>query len=212
LPEDDDAPPPAPEEPEGGKEEEPPRQLGGIPDPDWLAELTRLCQSGEYERLMRYAYYRMRGIRERVVDTDARDLLHEAIARTRIGDPIAPTRKGIRLWNPKEQTLFNHLLGCMRSIGNELAKKGGRFTASAEWAISPDDIHGQVEAKANLQRLRARLRGDILALEVLESILDGETPKETQARLRIPSWDYEKGRKRVIRKGRQLFGPKGNTP
>jgi DNA-directed RNA polymerase specialized sigma24 family protein len=200
----DEAPSPVPAKPEGEKGEKPPKKLDRIYGPGTLVDaLTLLCESGEYEKLMRYAYYRMSGIRGRVFDTDARDLLHEAITRT---------WKGIRLWNPKKQTLFNHLVGCMRSIGNELSKKGGRFTTSSEWVVSPEDIHRQFEAKANLQRLRTRLRADTLGLAVLESMLNGETPMEAQASLKIALWDYDAARKRVIRLARRLFRPEGNTP
>jgi hypothetical protein len=169
------------------------------PSPEVVsAALEALTASGEYERLLRFAHYRMLGVRVWVSDTDAKDLANEAIIRT---------LEGKRIWDPEKQPLFIHLLGCVSSIANGRFKQAAKFTELSDSHVSKERIQPQLEAKANIERLRSRLRGDTVALRVLQTLLDGDPPMEAQETLRIPQKVYTAARKRIYRQAVRLFGP-----
>jgi len=154
----------------------------------------------ERQRLKRFGYWRMARVTGRVRHADGDDLLQEAIART---------LEGKRLWNPKH-TFFYHLASCMSSIANELAKQGGRLTELIDPDFHPsndENIQMELEVKAHIDRLRKRLQGDTVALEVLQTLLDGEPPREARNALKLQPNIYEAARKRISRAANQLFGP-----
>ena len=175
------------------------------PSTDAVTAAFNALSADERQRLKRFAYYRMMGVTGLVHHAGGDDLLQEAITRT---------LEGKRLWNPKN-TFFQHLVGCMSSIANELAKEGGRFTELLDRHPSTEeDIHTRLEAKArrlqiraHMKRLRSRLQGDTLALEVLETLLDEKLPREVLLALKMQPDVYAAARKRIDRAARRLFGP-----
>jgi hypothetical protein len=162
------------------------------------AALDALTASGEYKRLLRYAHYRLLGVKVWVSDTDATDLANEAIIRT---------LEGKRIWDSTKHPLFIHLLGCVNSMANGRFKQAAKFTELSDVHASKERIEPQLEAKANIERLRTRLRGDVVGLKVLETLLDGDSPMEAQKVLKIPQFVYAAARKRIYRQAKRLFGP-----
>jgi hypothetical protein len=162
------------------------------------AALHALVPSGEYERLVRFAHWRLLGIKVWVSDTEAQDLANEAIIRT---------LEGKRIWNPEKHSLFIHLVRCVSSIANERFKQTGKFAELSDVHASKERIQPQLEAKLNMQRLRTRLRGDKIALSVLETMLDDDPPMEARKALKIPPNVYAAARKRIYRQAKRLFGP-----
>jgi len=169
-----------------------------------LAALNALT-ADERQRLKRFAYYRMLAVTALVHHAGGDDLQQEAITRT---------LEGKRIWNPKN-TFFQHLVSTMSSNANELAKECGRITELQDRHPSTEEnIQTRLEAKAlrlqiraHMNRLRSRLQGDTLALEVLETLLDGKPPREALTALRMQPDVYAAARKRIDRAARRLFGP-----
>ena len=70
---------------------------------------------------------------------------------------------------------------------------------------SPESVHAQLLRKMALQRVRRRLKGDVLAIAVFESLLNDEKPSEAIKTLNIPKKVYESARRRVLRKGQKAL-------
>ena len=163
---------------------------------DLIAAIDSLSED-EIDYLLNYAHYRMLRARAMVLHSDAEDLLNEAILRT---------RGGTRKWNPTK-TFRAHLVGCMNSIANEWSKRGSKYTTLSDSHVSKYTTEAGVEARLNLDRLQRSLRGDSVALSVLETVQDGLSPKEACQLLNIDEHIYWAARKRLKRQYDRLFGP-----
>lgn len=161
-----------------------------------VQEAVAALSADEKSRLRRYAQWRMRPIQGAVHHSDADDLVNEAVQRT---------LEGIRKWNPAEKTTFQHLLGAISSIADEWYKEMKRYTEFSDVQASPESVHAQLLRKMALQRVRRRLKGDVLAIAVFESLLNDEKPSEAIKTLNIPKKVYESARRRVLRKGQKAL-------
>ena len=151
----------------------------------------------QMEGLLFYAHFRLLRAGGNVRDSDARDLLHEAMLRT---------LDGRRVWNP-QIPFKHHLMGCMSSIAHEFSKKANKLTELSDTHGSKNDVEAAVDAKINTDRLRIHLKGDVVALNVLDTLLDGVSPKEALEALHINTHVYLAARKRISRLCARLFSP-----
>jgi hypothetical protein len=142
--------------------------------------------------LIRYAKCKMWGIKATVTTSDAEDLLHEAIQKTLDGG---------RKWKADERDLENHLKQCMSSIANGWYKRGRRTTQLPEHLPqhleTPARQHDEAEARQKIDTIRQALRGDVVALSVLESMLYEESRKDALRRLHISEAVYAAAKKRI---------------
>jgi DNA-directed RNA polymerase specialized sigma24 family protein len=151
----------------------------------------------EIDGLLFCGYFRLRRAGGMVTASEAKDLLQEAILRT---------LDGRRTWKPGI-TFRKHLEECIRSIAHDTVKKAYKSTELLDVHSSEDNPEDAVNAKIETERLMASLRDDAVALSVLESVLNGASPKEAQRALKMNARQYEAARKRISRKSGRLFRP-----
>lgn len=148
--------------------------------------------AADLARLDGYGTFRIATIRGVVFSADPRDLLQEAIVRT---------LDGRRNWDEERISFVTHLIGCMNSIANEMAKR-----AHLEQRAFQDSARDERKDKADdssslriLHKMRDRLGDDRTALGVYEKLLDGSSRAEICQSLRIPAKVYDAARKRISR-------------
>ena len=166
-----------------------------------LAAFRALSET-DMGRLMGYARSRMVPVRGRLNDADAQDLFHEALVKTL--DGTRRWRRGI--------SFTQHLVGCMKSIAHNWFEQGGRNTElSNDVQASSPALDSAVDEDIQIERLRQELQADTVALSVLDNFLDGQTPAETQAMLRINEDVYWAARKRIRRRAKLLVASEALT-
>jgi hypothetical protein len=166
-----------------------------------LAALEALTPE-QWLKLNRYAELKMLGLRGKVRDQDAGDLLHAAIERTLVGEEKHATEKGARRWNHSVD-FFTHLIGCMRSIANGWLGKTARFLELLPEAVITEVQPAPFERDALFAQsfVRSLLRdaADNLAESVLDLILQGYSSVEIQQKLDIDGNGYNAAKKRILR-------------
>lgn len=163
----------------------------------------------ELERLRSYARIRMIPVRHRLHDADAEDLLHEALVKTLDGK-TRRWRRGV--------SFMHHMAACMSSIVNNWFEQAGKyqdmqgFEGSDADADPSGDPALRFDAQERINRLRSELEDDGIALSVMETMMDGRSPVEAQAFLRVDNDVYWAARKRVRRCAQRLFrSPEGGN-
>lgn len=150
----------------------------------------------ERAMLYRYAQFKLFGASARLKDFDLMDLFQEAVMRT---------WEGKREWNHEKVSFALHLKGCIRSIADERYKAARRLYAlecelQRELRTSRPVDHASWDANGLLHQLRDRLKGDSVALSVLESILEGNSAADTRRILKMEANVYNAARKRIVRR------------
>lgn len=159
----------------------------------------------EIKRIQSLARFRFRlmGQAGRAGHVEVEDLFIEAAIRT-------IERK--RRWK-RGVTAFNHFLAVMRSIAHQRFKQAGRFTSLNELIAESENTSSSAsDAQASVARLREQLRGDAIALNILESMMDEMPARNTQRFLGITAEIYWAARKRIRRAARNLRGPAHRQP
>ncbi len=174
----------------------PPREPLPHTEEDVLAALAELSDT-DIRYLADFARRRILGIRCKADEADADDLFSEAVTLT---------LRHFRKWK-LGVSFRNHLIGCMRSIAN------GRFKrARILFELPPDHPDACpaperiLDAKAQVERLRAELGQDAVAQEVLTTLFDGLMPKQAVEILQMRDKVYQAARKRIRRLAEKLFG------
>ena len=154
--------------------------------------LDASLSTGEMEKLRRYAKSKMWGIKATVSDSDADDLVHEAIQRT---------IDGRRVWNRELHDLLTHLKQSVSSIASDWSEKGDRTRALIYDVEDPRPRrqNEELEASQKVERLRKALRGESVAAMVLESVFEGYSRAEAIKGLCITPGDYDAARKKITR-------------
>jgi DNA-directed RNA polymerase specialized sigma24 family protein len=137
---------------------------------------------------------------------DAEDMLNEAVTRT-----LEPER---RRWK-RGISIHDHLLGCMRSIANEFFQKANRQPASELLDSHPADPYrpdAALDARRHIHDLLHHLEGDVVALDVLQTLRDELLPPDAQDKLGITADVYWAARKRILRRLRALVFPARHKP
>jgi hypothetical protein len=164
-------------------------------EPEIIQALNALSPEDK-KRLHKFAGFKMLGIRGRVYDADAEDLLNEAIART---------LDGRRVWNSEKIDFPMHIMGCIRSIADELASKSHRVSDASDQHDS-GRAQAEIESQLTIEILRSRFAADVTALRVFDSIIIGEKPAEALRNLDMSADVYTAARKRILRSGIRLLG------
>ena len=163
-----------------------------------LAALEALAQDKEaIASILGIAVYRILGAYGHARRDEAEDLFNEAVAKTLNFE---------RKWK-RGISFRNHILACMRSEANNRFKKTRRYVKSPieNAGTISQRIEPAIEARANTNRLRNALKDDSIALDVLETMLDGCKPQEATERLRISPNVYWSARGRIYRLAEKLF-------
>jgi len=157
----------------------------------------------EIGRLMGFARYRMIPVTGRLDDSDAKELLHEALVKT---------LEGTRQWRHGVQ-FTHHLFGCMRSISHNWFEQAGRNTELSDVPAPSPSLDSALDAQACIDWIRERLQRDGLsiALRVLDCWLDEHTAAETQQILGIPQDVYWAARKQIRRRAESVLELRGTT-
>jgi len=156
-------------------------------------------------RLRSYAQWRLRGLGRKAQGMVADDLLQEAIVATLDG------RRG---WK-EGVSLFQHLIGTLRSISSRLRAKKYEEYLESEIVTSGDErlmdldvttMNPQriLEAKEQLAEVMRPFEDDLQALKVLKHLSAGLSAKEIQSELIISQQEYCAIAKRIRRKLRQM--------
>ena len=161
-----------------------------------FAALGKLSQE-EITRIQSFARFRLMGGAERPGHVEAEDLFIDAAIRTMERE---------RRWT-RGVSAFNHFFAVMRSSGHQRRKQASRYmplnedvAASQNWSPSA------LDAQAIVTRLKEQLRGDAIALNILESISDEVSPRCTRQTLGINAKVYWAARKRIRRLAESLPG------
>jgi DNA-directed RNA polymerase specialized sigma24 family protein len=162
-----------------------------------VAAVVAALPDCELDRMVSYAFFRLRRAGGNASQTDPRDLVQEAILRT---------LDGRRAVNPKIP-FVSHLCGCISSIAHQAGRKARKSIALSDVHGCKANIDAEVDRKIIIDRLRTRLRTDPAALNVMESLLRGLSPKEAGHALNINSKLYWAARKRISRQCARLFPP-----
>ncbi len=166
---------------------------------DGLRGLT----DADLRRLERIARLRAIGLH----DIDWRDLLHEAIARM---------LDGTRQW-PKDVAIIVFLRETMRSIASEHWRRGGINPVLSESQLrdTADDLEGSLletgadpvasperdaAASEALSQIEQVFRSDANALQVIEGMAMGKSPREIQEEGQMDVRQYASTQKRIRRK------------
>jgi DNA-directed RNA polymerase specialized sigma24 family protein len=156
-------------------------------------------------RLRSYAQWRIRGLGRKAQGMVADDLLQEA---------MVATLDGRRVWK-EGVSLFQHLIGTIRSISSSLrAKKFEEYleseiaTTRGEMPLGLDvtTMNPQriLEAKVRLAEVMRPFENDPQALKVINHLAAGLSAKEIQYELKIGHLEYQAIAKRIRRKLRQI--------
>jgi hypothetical protein len=166
--------------------------------PTWQDEIRRCAEAvrdlseDDIATLHSYAALKMVAIRGMVMSADAKDLLQEGVTRT---------LDGRRKWNPKQVDFVGHLLGCMRSIASELAKRARLELEAVEEfernrRMKEFDDHWPTQI---LDQIRLRLQDDEIAIQVFEKLREGNKRAEICQALYMRADVYDAARKRISR-------------
>jgi len=165
-------------------------------------------------RFRRYADRKIKGLGRRGLGRDHMDLLQEAITSTLAGD---------RHWN-KTVDFSQHLLGAMRSIASNWAKKVDLAEARLESELIYQNGEGeevnplasvpalnpsperQASVKQQFEEIQKLLAGDQVALDVFGGLRAEMTGADIQGALGISKTEYETTVKRIYRRARVILG------
>lgn len=139
-------------------------------------------------------------VRGRLHYADAEDLLHEALVKT---------LDGTRRWR-HGVTFMQHMVGCMSSIANNWFEQAGRNTELSDTQASSPALDSVIDSLAAVNRLRDHLES-VVALDVLDTLLEGYTPAEAQGVFGIPQGVYWAARKQIRRQAEVLVEREGKT-
>lgn len=141
------------------------------------------------------------------------DLLQEAITSTLAGD---------RHWN-KTVDFSQHLLGAMRSIASNWAKKGDPVETRLESELIHQNAEGEevnpldsvpapdpspereISVKQQFEEIEKLLVGDQVALDVFGGLRGEMTGTEIQEALGLSKTEYETTVKRIYRRARAIL-------
>ena len=161
-----------------------------------LAAFQGLSQK-EIERIVSFVRFRLTGYSTGYGHVEVEDLFMDAVIRT-----MQQKRK----WKRGVDT-FNHCVAVMRSLGNQRRKQAIRqMPASEVVSGSESRTLAKLDAQASVCRLLQRLRGDVVALSVLEAMMGEIRPKASQLSLGITARVYWAARKRIRRAAEDLIG------
>lgn len=162
---------------------------------DEIFTALRVLSEEEIKQMLSFARFRLMGNTARPGYVEVEDLFIDAVIRTM-------QRK--RKWT-RSVSGFNHFFAVMRSISHQRVKQAGRYTplneqvaASQNWSLS------SLDAQTSVTRLKERLRDDVIALNILESMMDDMRPRDAQQSLRISAEVYWAARKRIRRLAEHL--------
>jgi hypothetical protein len=150
----------------------------------------------EIARMLGFARFRLMGDSGRFGDADTEDLFIDAVIRT---------MEGKRRWK-LGVSLFNHFVAVMRSIGHQRYKRASRCVPLDDSIAETKQEFSIVDAKSNVARLKDRLHGDSMALRVLETMMDGLSPRDARILLGMSDEVYWAARKRIRRVAYTLPG------
>jgi DNA-directed RNA polymerase specialized sigma24 family protein len=153
--------------------------------------LEKLSEEEEHT-LLSYAHFKALSIRGMVYPLDARDLLHEAIART---------LDGRRKWDPERIDFVTHLIGCMRSIASELLTRKRREVEALEEYERREwrNLFDSYWPEQILRETRIRLLDNEIAVQVFDRLLEGYKRAEICQTLNMRIDVYDAARKRITR-------------
>jgi RNA polymerase sigma factor (sigma-70 family) len=152
-------------------------------------------KTDDYGRLFKFAEFTAMKFSGRVKDSNAEDLLHEAIVRVL-------DERNIRKWYPRKVEFLTFLRGCIRSIANEWYQHA-RDTELPDELLSPIRHDAQAEASMMIEKIREKLKGRPHAVEIFDLKCEGRTAKEIQKHLGINEQVYAAAVKWIERGLRQ---------
>jgi hypothetical protein len=165
-------------------------------DNEILASFHALTDE-EIAQLQSFARYRLMGKTGRYGHVEVGDLFIDAAIRT---------MEGKRSWT-RGVSRFNHLFAVMRSIGCQRFKQAARQMPLDELVAAPQHWSlSALDAQASVARLKEQLRGDVIALNILDSMMSEMRPRDTQRFLGISAEVYWAARKRIRRQAENLRG------
>ncbi len=157
-----------------------------------VADALERLSPEEFQQLCGYIRVRLFPVLLYLRDYEVEDLLQEVFTRT-----IARARN----W-PPEVSFKTYLIKTADSIADGLYKKHSRRADWKDWNAYQQVLeHKETDmyAQYRLDRLRLRLSGDRLAIDVLNSRLEGYKPAEACEMLGIGTAVYQAARKRILR-------------
>lgn len=164
---------------------------------DEIFSLLTTLTDKEIERLKNFARFRLLGKTARPGHIEVDDLFIDAAIGT-----IERRRKWKRGVRP-----FNHFFGVMRSINHQRLKQAGRYISLSDLIADPRNWNlSGMDAQTDLAQLKERLQGDVIALSILEMMMDEMDPREAQQLLGISANVYWAARKRIRRAADNLPG------
>jgi hypothetical protein len=173
------------------------RPVGQYYDKDEILSALRDLSAGEIKQMQRFARFHLVGNSGRPCQIEVEDLF---------GDATIRTMEQKRRWK-RGVGIFNHFFAVMRSIGHQRFKQASRYAPLNQFVAASQDLSlSTLDAQTNVDRLKAELRGDAIALNVLESMLDEMAPRETRQSLGISAGVYWAARKRIRRRAEDLPG------
>lgn len=171
------------------------RSRGQYFEKDEVWEVLSRLSDTEIKQMVSAARIRLMGNSARPGHVEAEDLFIEAA----IG-----TLERRRKWKRGIPT-FTHFFKTMGSIRHQRFEQAARFTPLAEIiAASQDRSLAIMEAQASVARLKEHLRGDTIALNILESMTDEMRPRHAQHALGVSAKVYWAARKRIRRLAERL--------
>jgi hypothetical protein len=166
-------------------------------DKEEIISALRALSDEDIDQMLRFTRFRLMRNTARTAGVEAEDLFIDAAIRT-----IEQKRR----WK-REVSLFNHFVAVMRSIGHRRLKQASRYTRLNELVAAPQDWSpSALDAQNDIGRLRAQLRGDGIALDILGTMMDEMRPRDAQRLLGISVEVYWAARKRIRRQATNLPG------
>ncbi len=182
---------------EASTKQRPPRQC--CDEHEIFGALGELSEK-TIKQIQSFARFRLIGKTGRTGHVEVEDLFMDAVLRT-----IELKRS----W-PRGISRSNHLIAVMRSIGHQRLVQAGRYMPLSELVAAPQHWSlSALDAQKTVVRLKEQLRGDAIALNILESMMDEMRPRDTQRFLGISAEVYWAARKSIRRLAENLPGTSG---
>jgi hypothetical protein len=173
------------------------RPLDQCYDEDEIFAALHHLSKEEITQIQSFARFRLMGKAERPGHVEVEDLFIDAAIRTMERE---------RSWK-RGVSLFSHFFAVMRSIGHQRFKQAGRYTSLSELIAASQNWNlSALDAQITVARLKEQLRGDAIALNILESMMDEIRPRHTQQSMGISAEVYWAARKRIRRQAENLPG------
>lgn len=171
-------------------------------------------------KLEAFAEGRVRRLGRKAAGLTAGELLSEA---------VTVTLAGSRKWNRANVDLTGHLMGAMRSISSHWARdfdpeehpvlesdlmkttgEGDVLSPFELLAATEPDADRNLEAKEQVEEIRAAFITDPVVSVILDGMLEGMSPQDVRSELNLTQTEYETAMRRLRRKAAQMF-PTGGS-